>query len=112
MSRINIRRAHALSPAHLRKAADKMAAKLNEAFDIEFAWEEDVLRFRHSSVQGLLAVRRKEVVIEAQLSLVLALMQSSIEDSIHGYLDRIFAAARKARPRKTAPKRNNPARHR
>lgn len=111
MSRITIRRAHALSPAQLRRAADKMAAKLNEAFDIEFAWEEDVLRFRHSSVQGQLAVRRREVVIEAQLSLVLALMQSSIEDSIHEYLDRIFSAARKAQPKKTAPKAKKPAKH-
>jgi len=112
MTRIKIRRAHALSPAHLRKAADNMAAKLNEVFDIEFAWEEDVLRFRHSDVQGQLALRRKEVVIDAQLSLVLALMQSSIENSIHEYLDRIFDAARKAQPKKTAPKRNKPARHR
>ena len=70
----NSPRARALTRA-AAQGRGQDGGQLNEAFDIEFAWEEDVLRFRHSSVEGQLAVRRREVVIEAQLSLVLALMQ-------------------------------------
>ena len=112
MATIRIRRAHALSPARLREAADKIAAKLIEAFDMEFEWEENVLRFQRPGVHGRLTMRPKEVLIDAQLGLVLALMQSRIEEAIHENLDRIFEAARKAQPKKPAAKKKKPAKHR
>jgi len=112
MATIKIRRAHALSPARLRDAADKIAAKLNEAFDMEFQWEEDVLRFQRPGVHGQLTVRQREVLIDAQLGLVLALMQSRIEVAIHENLDQIFDAARKPQPKKSAAKKKKPAKHR
>ena len=96
MSKIKIRRAHALSSEQARAAAEKMAARLNEVFDMEFAWEEDVLRFQRSGVEGHLALRHREVIIHAELDFVLALMQPSIEQAIHDHLDKIFGVVKKA----------------
>jgi putative polyhydroxyalkanoate system protein len=107
VSKIKIRRAHALSSEQARAAAEKIAARLNEAFEMKFAWEEDVLRFQRSGVEGHLALRRREVIIHAELDFVLALMQPSIEQAIQEYLDKVFGARKKARKtmrKKTAKK--------
>ena len=67
MSEIRIRRAHALTPKHARAAAEKMSARLSEAFDMEFMWEGEVLRFQRSGLDGQLTLGHKEVMIDAQL---------------------------------------------
>ena len=106
MSKLKIRRAHALSPEHAREAAEEMAAKLSEAFDMEFMWEDEMLRFQRSDLDGHLILGQKEVVIDARLGFLLALMQPSIERSIHEHLDQIFGAAKKkTKTRKVAPKK-------
>ena len=107
MSDIKIRRAHALSPKQARAAAEKIAAKLSEAFDMEFDWDDEVLRFQRSGVEGHLTLGHKEVVIDAQLGFLLAMMQPRIEQAIHEKLDKIFGAAKKTppKPKRAAPKR-------
>ena len=105
MSDIKIRRAHALTHKHARAAAEKMSAKLGEAFDMEFAWEGEVLRFQRSGVDGRLTLGHKEVMIDAQLGFLLALMKPKIEQSIHENLDKIFGVEKKAKPKKAAPKK-------
>ena len=105
MSDIKIRRGHALAPKHARKAAEKMSERLSEAFDMEFVWEGEVLRFRRSGVDGQLILGDQEVIIEAQLGFLLVMMKPAIERSIHENLDKIFGQPKKAKPRKTAPKK-------
>mgnify|MGYP001615493909 CR=1 FL=1 len=105
MSDIRIRRAHALAPRHARKAAEKMSERLSQAFDMEFAWEGEVLRFQRSGVDGQLTLGHKEVIIDAQLGFLLALMKPKIEQSIHENLDKIFGEEKKAKPRKAAAKK-------
>ncbi len=105
MSDIRIRRSHALAPKHARKAAEKMSARLSETFDIQFVWEGEVLRFQRSGVDGQMILGHKEVVIDAQLGFLLAMMQPEIEQSIHEHLDRIFGEGKKAKPRKAAAKK-------
>lgn len=105
MSDIKIRRSHALTPAHARKAAEKMSARLSEVFDMQFAWEGEVLRFQRPGVEGQLTLGRKDVVIDAQLGFLLAMMKPKIEQSIHENLDKIFGAEKKAKTRKAAPKK-------
>jgi putative polyhydroxyalkanoate system protein len=83
VSNIKIRRAHALSPKQARDAAEKIAAKLSEAFDMEFDWDDEVLRFQRSGVEGHMLLGHKEVVINAQLGFLLSLMQPKIEQAIH-----------------------------
>ncbi len=105
MSKIRIRRAHALSPAQAREAANKIAAKLSEAFDMEFDWDDEVLRFQRSGVEGCLMLGQKEVLIDAQLGFLLAMMQPRIEQAIHENLDKIFGAAKKTATKAGAPKK-------
>lgn len=105
MSDIRIRRAHALTPRHARAAAEKMSVKLGEAFDMQFAWEGEVLRFQRSGLDGQLTLGHKEVMIDVQLGFLLAMMKPKIEQSIHENLDRIFGEEKKDKPRKTAPKK-------
>lgn len=105
MTKITIRRAHALSPERAREAAEKMAARLSEAFDMEFAWEDEMLYFQRSDIDGHLILGHQEVVIDARLGFLLGTMQPSIEQSIHENLDKIFGAAKKAKSSKGAPKK-------
>jgi putative polyhydroxyalkanoate system protein len=105
VSEIKIRRAHALAPRQARKAAEKMSTSLSEAFDMQFEWEGEVLRFRRSGLDGQLTLGHKEVVIDAELGFLLAMMKPKIEQSIHENLDRIFGEEVKSKPRKHAPKK-------
>ena len=102
MSDIKIRRAHALAPKHARAAADEMSARLSEAFDMEFEWDGEVLRFQRSGLDGHLTLGHKEVMIDAQLGFLLAMMKPTIEQSIHENLDRIFGEAKKGKHKKSA----------
>jgi len=105
MGNIRIRRAHALAPTHARAAAEKMSARLGEAFDLQFMWEGEVLRFQRPGLDGQLTLGHKEVMIDAQLGFLLAMMKPRIEQSIHENLDKIFGEAAKAKPKKAAPKK-------
>jgi putative polyhydroxyalkanoate system protein len=105
MSNIRIRRAHALTPRHARAAAERMSARLGEAFGMQFVWEGEVLRFQRPGVDGQLTLGHKEVMINAQLGFLLAMMKPKIEQSIHENLDKIFGQEKKAKPRKAAPKK-------
>jgi putative polyhydroxyalkanoate system protein len=105
MSDIRIRRAHTLTPKHARAAAEEMSARLSEAFDLQFVWEGEVLRFQRSGVDGQLTLGHKEVTIDAQLGFLLLMMKPKIERSIHDNLDKIFGEEKKAKPRKAAPKK-------
>jgi len=105
MSDIRICRAHSLTPKHARAAAEKMSTKLREAFDMQFEWEGELLRFRRSGVDGQLTLGHKEVRIDAQLSFLLAMMKPKIERSIHENLDKIFGEEKKAKSKKTASKK-------
>jgi len=105
MSDIRIRRAHTLTPKHARAAAERMSARLGEAFDLQFVWEGEVLRFQRSGVDGQLTLGHKEVTIDAQLGFLLVMMKPKIEQSIHENLDEIFGESKKAKPKKAAPKK-------
>ena len=105
MSDIRIRRTHALAPKHARAAAEEMSTRLSEAFDLEFIWEGEVLRFQRSGVDGQLILGHKEVTIDAQLGFLLAMMKPKIEQSIHENLDKIFGEEKKAKPRNVASKK-------
>jgi putative polyhydroxyalkanoate system protein len=105
MTNIRIRRGHALTTKHARAAAEKMSVKLGEAFDMQFVWDGEVLRFQRAGVDGQLILGHKEVMIDAQLGFLLALMKPKIEQSIHENLDKIFGEETKAKPRKVAPKK-------
>lgn len=91
MSRIQIRRQHTIGVKKARIAAQKVADDLAQEFGLQSAWDGDVLRFSHKGVDGVLAVTRDEVVLDAKLGLLLSAFRSRIEAHVNENFDRYFA---------------------
>jgi putative polyhydroxyalkanoate system protein len=106
MSEIRIRRTHSKSLDEARKVAEKMAKQLRKDFDLDYAWDGQVLRFERSGVDGELHVTAKEVRLEAKLGFLLAFLKPRIEAEVESQLDRLLAAPAKA----AAPAKKKPAR--
>lgn len=92
MSEIKVRRIHSLPLAEARKAAEKVAARLQKDFDLDYAWKRHVLHFERTGVHGELHVSDHEVRLEAKLSFLLAFLQPRIEREIDAQFDKYFAA--------------------
>jgi putative polyhydroxyalkanoate system protein len=97
MSNIKIRRSHAMPHDQARLAAEKMAKRLQNEFDLEYEWDGDVLVFERSGVNGELTVAPRHVEMEVQLGFLLGMLKPTIERRIHENLDEIFAEHAKAK---------------
>jgi putative polyhydroxyalkanoate system protein len=112
MSDIKARRSHSLPLEEARKAAEKIAARLQKDFDLEYAWSRHVLHFERTGVHGELHVTDHDVRLEARLSFLLAFLKPRIEQEIDEQFDKYFAppaakapAAKKAASAKPPQKR-------
>jgi putative polyhydroxyalkanoate system protein len=90
MSDILVRRAHALAPKAAKAAADKIAARLEDEFDLACQWHDNVLNFKRSGVGGELVVGTKEVRLRVRLGFLLLALKPRIEQEIHRYFDENF----------------------
>lgn len=90
MSDILIRRRHALSAKAARKAADQIAGRLNEEFDLAYEWSDNVLNFKRPGVSGELVVEKQEVHIRVRLGFLLLAIRPRVEQEIHRYFDENF----------------------
>lgn len=90
MSDIVIRRRHRLDHGQAREAAEKIAAHLNEKFDLRYGWDGERLLFRRSGVSGELQVQDMDVEIRIRLGLLLIALKPTIEREIHRYFDESF----------------------
>ena len=91
MSDIVIHRTHGLSAPNARKAADKIAAELEEEFDLDCEWDDDdVLHFNRHGVSGHLSLSKHAVDIHVRLGFLLVAMRPHIESEIHRYCDENF----------------------
>jgi putative polyhydroxyalkanoate system protein len=90
MSNIDIRHPHSRPDAEARAAVERVAQKIEERFDIRYAWEGDQLHFERSGVDGHIALEPGQIHVTARLGFLLAMMRGSIEDEIRRYLEREF----------------------
>ena len=60
MADINLVQEHHLAPEQARAAAQQVADKLAEQFELECQWDGDVLRFERSGVNGTLTLGAAE----------------------------------------------------
>lgn len=90
MPGIDIRHAHSMPKAKARKAIEDVARKLAERFDIEYAWDGDVLNFNRSGVDGKIALEPKQLHVSAQLGFLLSALKGPIENEIRRVLDERF----------------------
>lgn len=98
MSDIVIRRAHSLTPAKAKKAAEKIAGRLGDEFGLQHAWDEDgVMRFRRAGVSGDLTLHKHEVEIRVRLGFLLLAIKPRVEQEIHKFFDENFGRESKTR---------------
>jgi len=101
MADIRISRNHQLGLQEAMVAADKMAQKLGEKFDLNGDWNGNRLNFHRPGVTGYLVVSEASVEMEVSLGFMLKMMRGPIESAVHEQLDQVLA---KAKPAKAAAK--------
>jgi putative polyhydroxyalkanoate system protein len=90
MSDITIRRSHTMTPKKARQAAERIAEKLDEEFDLDYEWSDNELHFKRSGVSGELVVEKREVHIRVRLGFLLLALKPRIQAEIHRYFDDNF----------------------
>ncbi|MBV6413749.1 MAG: polyhydroxyalkanoic acid synthase [Xanthomonadales bacterium PRO6] len=85
-------RKHQLGVARARKAVDKVAKHIRERFEIEAAWENNILEFTRAGVDGHIAVTAETVSVHADISWLLLPIKGAIESEIGRYLDQEFGS--------------------
>ncbi len=112
MADIELDRTHHLGLKGAKTAADKMATKLAEKFDLTSSWEGDTLHFERPGVNGTLKISATEMHLRVTLGFMLKMMRAPIESAIHEQLDGVLDAAKPASkaasqsPPKAASKRS------
>ncbi len=90
MSQIQVQRNHHLGHKQARAAAEKVATQLQEHYDIQYHWEDDILHFERIGVSGYLDITPSEVLVKVRLGLFFLPMKYRFEQEIHRYLDDLF----------------------
>ncbi len=93
MSLIAIAKKHSLSHVKARAAAGKVAADLNERFDLDYTWKGDHIEFRRPGLTGALHVGKKAVRLDCELGFMLSLLKPTIEAEVHRQFDKYFGEA-------------------
>ena len=93
MSEIHIRRTHNLSADKVRAGAERIAAELQQRFQLETGWEDNQLVFSRTGLTGTLQVEPEAIEIRLQLGLLLSVFRRQMETEIHRFLDERFGPA-------------------
>ena len=92
MADINIVQDHHLTHKKAHEAAQKVADKLAEEFDLSCAWEGDVLRFERSGVSGTLTLHKHKAQMQIKLGFLFGAFASTIESKVAENMKKVFAA--------------------
>lgn len=90
MADIELHRTHHLGLRGARAAADKMAERLDEKFDLSSEWKGDTLLFSRAGVNGRLVVTDHDMTLDVTLGFMLKMMKGPIEKAIHEQLDSVL----------------------
>ena len=90
MADISIVQEHHLTHKKAREAAQKVADKLAEDYDLEFEWEGDVLHFERSGVQGSLTVEKAQVEMFIKLGFLMSAFAPTIEAKVAENMKKVF----------------------
>jgi putative polyhydroxyalkanoate system protein len=93
MADISLKRNHTLGLKGAHTAANSMAEKLAEKFDLKGTWKGNTMNFARPGVTGTLAVSETEMKLEVSLGFMLKMMKGPIERSVHEQLDKVLKAA-------------------
>lgn len=90
MTTIHITRPHQLPHEAARKVAENVATDLQAEYGLQYAWEDDVLRFHTFGVRGDLHVGEGEIILEAHLGPWLVPFREKLESEINRHFDQHF----------------------
>jgi len=90
MSHIDIRRSHHLNPTQARAAAESVAAQLKEEYQLHHYWQDDILHFKRSGVDGHMEVGADELRLQVRLGFLLSPWKARVEQAIHRHLDELL----------------------
>ena len=93
MADINIVQQHKLTAAKARAAAQQVADKLAQEYDLACAWDGDVLRFERSGVDGSLTLEKEQAQLQIKLGFMLSAFASTIEGKIAEKMRKVFTEA-------------------
>ncbi|MBG6222641.1 MULTISPECIES: polyhydroxyalkanoic acid system family protein [unclassified Janthinobacterium] len=91
MADINIVQQHKLTALKAREAAQQVADKLAQEYDLACAWDGDVLRFERSGVDGSLTLEKDLAQLQIKLGFMLSAFASTIEGKIAEKMRQVFA---------------------
>lgn len=92
MADIRITHSHALPLEQARAAAQKIADKLVRDYDMESAWQGNVLSFARSGVSGRLAVSDGMAQLDISLGFLLSALAPTIEQEVGRAMEKAFGA--------------------
>ncbi len=87
MKTIKVARAHDLSHAEAKQAAERLATDLGKRFGLAWNWDGDDVHFARPGVSGVMHVGDTKIVLEVRLGLLFAPLRPSIEKEIRARLD-------------------------
>ena len=96
MADISITQEHKLTHKKAKAAAQKVADRLAEEYDMESEWEDEhVLVFRRSGVSGRLELHEHEATIDINLGFLLKAFSGKIEEEVGKNMRKVFTTAKK-----------------
>jgi putative polyhydroxyalkanoate system protein len=90
MADIHIVHPHKLSAKKAREAAQKVADKIAEEYDLECEWEGDTLYFERSGVNGAMELGEGQVEMTIKLGFLMSAFSSTIQSKIEENLKKVF----------------------
>jgi putative polyhydroxyalkanoate system protein len=92
MADINIVQAHSLAPEQARAAAQQVADKLAEQFELACRWDGDVLRFERSGVNGALTLHPHQAQLQIALGFPMSLMADMVKAKVSEKMQKVFVS--------------------
>ncbi|HTH45062.1 MAG TPA: polyhydroxyalkanoic acid system family protein, partial [Oxalicibacterium sp.] len=84
---------HALSLQQAKEAAQQVAERMADEYDMATRWEDNVLRFERSGLEGSLIVEAQQVQVDITLGGFFKSFAPMIEDKIGRNIAKTFGGA-------------------
>jgi putative polyhydroxyalkanoate system protein len=92
MADISIVQEHSLPPKKARLAAQKVADKIAEEYNLECRWDGNVLYFERGGVKGSLTLEKKQALMTIELGFLFSAFSSRIESKVAENMKKVFGA--------------------
>ncbi len=87
MAGIKIARDHQIGSKDARRRVTRIAKSIADRFQVQTEWDENVLFFSRTGVNGRIVVDDDRVLVEADISFLLLAIKPAIESEVRRHLD-------------------------